>query len=225
MCARIAVARRLEVAGLVRVDDRAVLVRQVRAALELAAADHLHHQVDREVAVEARQERVAGEVDLVLVEGGVRRVPLGVRDGLGGRLVQLAEAAQLVRPTRPTARLRRLQLERQPHVVPLARSPPRSAPSRSSRGATSRSAGPRRRASSGRGGRGCARRRASPPARAGSPSRPGRARGARAASSASRRRGRSGSSRPGRRPTCGIRNMTRAARQPEWRTATLTRCR
>ncbi len=117
MCALIASLRRLEVAGLVRVDDRAVLGREVRAALELAAADHLHHQVDRELAVEAREQRVAGEVDLVLVEGGVRRVPLGVRDGLGGRLVQLAEAAQLVAVDAADRALRRLQLERQPDVV------------------------------------------------------------------------------------------------------------
>ena len=96
MCARIAALRRREVAGFVRVDDRGVLGREVGATLELAAADHLHHQVDRQLPVEAREQRVAGEIDLVLVEGGVRGVPLGVRDGLGGRLVQLAEAAQPV---------------------------------------------------------------------------------------------------------------------------------
>ena len=119
MCALIAALRRGEVAGLVRGDDRLVLGGQVRAALELAAADHLHHQVDRELAVEAREQGVAGEVDLMLVEGGVRRVPLRVRDRVGGRVVELAEAAQLGAADLADGALGRLQLEREPHVVAL----------------------------------------------------------------------------------------------------------
>ena len=160
MCARIAASCGLEVARLVRVDDRGVLGRQVCAALELAAADHLHHQVHRQLAVEAREQGVAGEIDLVLVEGGVRGVPLGVRDGLGGRLVQLAEAAQAV-PSDPADRRSR---PRGARARAARRSPPRaptrSAASRSSRAATSRSGGPPRRAASARGGPGCGRRRA-----------------------------------------------------------------
>ena len=113
------VSRRPEIARLEGVDDRAVLGREVRAALELAAPDHLHHQVDGEVAVEAGEQRVRREVDLVLVEGGVRGVPARVRDGRDGLLVQLPEAAQLVAADPPDGRLRRLQLERQPDVVAL----------------------------------------------------------------------------------------------------------
>ena len=145
-CARGSPARRVEVGRLVRVHDRPVLGRQVRAALELAAADHLHHQVHREVAVEAGEQRVAGQVDLVLVEGGVGRVPLRVRDGAAvrpssSRKRRSSSRADLVRPpTRPPGARARAG-RRSPR-----RSPPRSAASRSSRGATSRSAGPRRRA-------------------------------------------------------------------------------
>src|SRR6187431_3235728 len=62
---------RVELAGRERVDDVAMLGNEVLVTLDAAAADHLHHQVDGELPVEARQERIAGEVDLVFVEGRV----------------------------------------------------------------------------------------------------------------------------------------------------------
>ena len=93
--------RRLE--GL---DDLAVLRDEVRVALDAAAADHLHQQVHRQLAVEAREQRVAGEVDLELVEGGVRGVPLLVRDR--GRRSPRAASRKRVRARprsiRPTVR-------------------------------------------------------------------------------------------------------------------------
>ena len=49
----------------------------------------------REVAVEAGEQRIAGEIDLVFVEGGVGPIPIRVRDGCRGCRVQLAEATQL----------------------------------------------------------------------------------------------------------------------------------
>ena len=60
IAARVAVA----VARLEARDDRLVLGDEVLVALDAAAADHLHHQVDGELAVEAREQRVAREVDL-----------------------------------------------------------------------------------------------------------------------------------------------------------------
>ena len=82
----------VEVARREALDDPAVLGDEVRVALDLPAADHLHHQVHGQLAVEAREQRVAGEVDLVLVERGVRCVPLLVRDRGVGRVEQLGEA-------------------------------------------------------------------------------------------------------------------------------------
>jgi hypothetical protein len=75
-----------------RLDDVPVLRDEVRVALDVPAADDLHHQVDGQLAVEARQERVPGEVDLVLVESGVRRIPLLVRDRRVRRLERIAKA-------------------------------------------------------------------------------------------------------------------------------------
>ena len=111
--------RRRQVAGGERVHDRAVLDRQVRARLQPAAADHLHHQVDRELPVEAREERVAGEVDLMLVEGRVRGVPLLVGDGRGRRLQQLAEPLEARSGDPADGCLGRVQLERPADVVAL----------------------------------------------------------------------------------------------------------
>jgi len=48
--------------------------------LDPACADHLHHQVHRELAIEPREERVSREVDLMLVESRIRGVPLLVGD-------------------------------------------------------------------------------------------------------------------------------------------------
>src|SRR6476619_622720 len=64
------------VAGGEGLDDVPVLGDEVVVAFDVPAADDLHHQVDGQLAVEARQERVPGEVDLVLVESGVRCIPL-----------------------------------------------------------------------------------------------------------------------------------------------------
>ena len=130
------VPRRPEIGGLECIDDRAVLGREVRATLELASADHLHHQVDREIAVEAGEQCVRRKVDLVLVEGGVGRVPARVRDGGDGRFVQLPEAAQ-ARRGRPARRQSPPPAARAPaarRIPPRLR--PRSAQSRSTRAAT-----------------------------------------------------------------------------------------
>ncbi len=80
MCSRIARCGGSRSPAGERLDDPAVLGDEVRMALDVAAADHLHHQVDGQLAVEPREQRVTGEVDLVLVERRVRRVPLLVRD-------------------------------------------------------------------------------------------------------------------------------------------------
>src|SRR5262245_2703687 len=113
------VAGELEIARLERFDDAGVLGHEVLASLEPAAADHLHHQVHRELAVERREQRVAREVDLVLVEGGVRRVPFGVRDGGNRRVQELAEARELRAGEPPDGVLCRVQLERDADVVAL----------------------------------------------------------------------------------------------------------
>ena len=125
MCSRIARSRAAQLAGVECLDDAPVLGDEVRVPLDVPAADHLHHQVHGQLAVEAREERVSGEVDLVLVEGGVRGVPLLVRDrGVGG-VEQLGEALELG-CLEPTDRaLRREQLEREPHVVALGDAPAR----------------------------------------------------------------------------------------------------
>src|SRR6185436_10615348 len=88
---------RVELASRERVDDVAVLGDEVLMALDVAPANHLHHQVDRELPVEARKECIAGEVDLVLVEGRVGRIPLLVRDRSVGSLQERGEAGQLAR--------------------------------------------------------------------------------------------------------------------------------
>ena len=95
----IAAARPLAVARLEARDDRLVLGDEVLVALDAAAADHLHHQVDRELAVEAREEPVAREVDLRLVEGRVGRVPLLVRDRVDRRARGAAGDRRSARPT------------------------------------------------------------------------------------------------------------------------------
>ena len=97
MCSRIARSARSEVALGERLDDAAVLGDEVRMALDVAAADDLHHQVDGELAVEPREQSVVREVDLVLVERGVRSVPFVVRDRGVRRLEQLVEALELRR--------------------------------------------------------------------------------------------------------------------------------
>src|SRR5262245_32088931 len=48
------IARGVQVAELECIDDRCVLGGEVGTALEAPAADHLHHQVHRQLAVEAR---------------------------------------------------------------------------------------------------------------------------------------------------------------------------
>ena len=58
-CSRIARSARGEVAGGEGLDDAPMLRDEVRVAFDVPAADDLHHQVHRELAVEARQERVA----------------------------------------------------------------------------------------------------------------------------------------------------------------------
>ena len=73
-------------------------------ALDPAAADDLHHQVHGQLAVEAREERVPGEVDLVLVERGVRGVPLLVRDRGVGRLERAGEPRERLVLDAPDAR-------------------------------------------------------------------------------------------------------------------------
>ena len=116
---RIAVSTAAEVARCERLDDPAVLGDEVRVPLDAATAEDLHHQVHRQVAVEAGEERVSGKVDLVLVERGVRGVPLLVRDRLLGRVRERGERFDL-RLLEPSHRaLRRQQLQREPHVVAL----------------------------------------------------------------------------------------------------------
>ena len=73
-------ARVVELSDLEGFDDPPVFRDEVRVPLDVAAADHQHHLVHGELAVEAREERVFREVDLVLVERSVCRVPLLVRD-------------------------------------------------------------------------------------------------------------------------------------------------
>ena len=102
-----------------RIDDATVLRDEVRMALDVSATDHLHHQIDRELAIEAREERVSREVDLELVERGVRHVPLVVGDRRVGRLEQLGEAGEPVLGSGLDGPLGCEQLERQTHVVPL----------------------------------------------------------------------------------------------------------
>ena len=103
-----------------RLDDRAVLRHEVLAALEPPAADHLHHQVDRELAVEAREELVPGEVDLGLVEGGVRGVPLLVRDrARPSRRTASGSVAICSSEAVSTATSAAWRLEREPDVVAL----------------------------------------------------------------------------------------------------------
>ena len=81
--------------------------------------DHLHHQVHRELPVEPGQHRVAGQVDLVLVERRVRGVPFLLRDRGLGRLHENPKADELRTSDRPDRARRRVQLERQPDVVAL----------------------------------------------------------------------------------------------------------
>ena len=96
-----------------------MLAGQVLAALELAAADHLHHQVHRQLPVHMREHPVAREVDLELVEGSVRGVPFLLRDRRFRLLHQRPEAAEARRVDGADGPLRRMQLERQPDVVPV----------------------------------------------------------------------------------------------------------
>jgi hypothetical protein len=112
-------ARPVDVSALECLHDPAVLGDEVRMALDVPAPDDLHHQVHRELAVEAGEQRVSGEVDLVLVEGRVRRVPLPVRDGVGRRVEERAERLQLGVPQPPDRALGGVELEREADVVPL----------------------------------------------------------------------------------------------------------
>ena len=88
---------RVELSGRERVDDVAMLGDEVRVTLDVATADHLHHQVHGELPVEAREERIARDVDLVLVERCVGGIPLLVRDRSVRSLEELGEAGQLRR--------------------------------------------------------------------------------------------------------------------------------
>ena len=58
-----------------RLNDACVLGHEVSVTFDAPSADDLHQQVHRELSVEAGKQGVSGEVDLILVEGGVRRVP------------------------------------------------------------------------------------------------------------------------------------------------------
>jgi len=51
-----------------------VLGHEVPVTFDAPSADDLHQQVHRELSVEAGKQGVSGEVDLMLVESGVRRV-------------------------------------------------------------------------------------------------------------------------------------------------------
>ena len=97
----------------------AVLGDEVRVTLDVAPADHLHHQVHGELPVEAREERIAGEIDLVLVERCVGGIPLLVRDRGVGALEELGEAGQLRRVEAADRALGSEELECEPHVVAL----------------------------------------------------------------------------------------------------------
>jgi hypothetical protein len=108
-----------EVAGRDRLDDAAVLGDEVLVALDVAAADHLHHEVHRQLAVEAREQRVPREVDLVLVERRVRGIPLLVRDRRVGCREQLGEAVEVADADGADRTLGREQLQREPDVVSL----------------------------------------------------------------------------------------------------------
>ena len=105
MCVRIACCVRGQIAGLERLHDRAMLAGEVLAALELAAADHLHHQVHRQLPVHVREHAVACEVDLELVERRIGRIPLLLRDRRLRFLHQRPEALEVAsRSTAPTVR-------------------------------------------------------------------------------------------------------------------------
>ena len=120
MCVRIACWAAGRSRGLEGLHDRPVLAGEVLAALEPAAADHLHHQVHRQLPVDVREHRVAGEVDLELVEGGVRRVPFLLGDRRLRLLHQRPEAVEPRRIDGADGALRRVQLEREPDVVAVA---------------------------------------------------------------------------------------------------------
>ena len=72
-----------------------------------------------ELAVEPREELVAREVDLRLVERGVRRVPLLVRDRLDRRDVAPSQVGDLLVRGGVDRDVRRVELEREPHLVAL----------------------------------------------------------------------------------------------------------
>src|SRR3954447_24295991 len=56
--------RRRKVLVRERVDDVAVLAREVLGTLGQRSANDLHHQVDGELAIDVGQNRVGGEIDL-----------------------------------------------------------------------------------------------------------------------------------------------------------------
>src|SRR5207342_709952 len=87
-------SRAVRVAGLERLDDAPVLGDEVLVTLETAAAYDLHHQVHGQLPVEARELRVAGEIDLILVECRVRRVPFRVRDRVRSRIEEGTERCE-----------------------------------------------------------------------------------------------------------------------------------
>ena len=138
MCARIAVRAASRSPASYASTIAAVLGRQVGAALELAAADHLHHQVDRRArgrsarAESCRRDRPGAR--------GRRRSQQSHSAWETASAVDSCSSRKRRSPSRPTradGALGGLQLERQPHVVARLRSPTRSAASRSSRAGTS----------------------------------------------------------------------------------------
>ena len=91
----------------------------MRVPFDMPSADHLHHQVHGELAVETRQKRITCQIDLELVKRRVRRVPLLVRDGRVGGGEEIREARELRLVEHSDRALRREELECQAHVVSL----------------------------------------------------------------------------------------------------------
>ena len=108
-----------QVAGLEGLDDRTVLARQVLAAPGHAATDHLHHQVHRQLPVHVGEHHVAGEVDLE-ARGTPRSPCSSPRPTSPLRLLhQGPEEAEARGIDDADGSLGRMQLEREPDVVPV----------------------------------------------------------------------------------------------------------
>ena len=119
MCVLIAELRRCEVARLERVDDRAVLPGEVLAALEPAAANHLHHQVHGQLPIDVREHLVPARSIWNSWKAALAASHSSCEIAASDSTISARNRSSFAPVDRADRALGRVQLEREAHVVPV----------------------------------------------------------------------------------------------------------